>query len=186
MSNTKLSVYLSYLLRHAPEAAKLDMDKHGWVSVDQLIEGVNEYSKYRLNRELLEEIVATDSKGRYRISEDGKRIKACQGHSIAWVEPELTYCEPPALLYHGTTMQAYGEILGSGAVEKMSRHAVHMQADMQKAWKSAVRWKKTPVVLVIDAQKMARDGFEFGVSDNEVWCTERVPKEYIIDTIFKL
>lgn len=37
MSKEKTSIHLSYLLRHAPEAAELDMDRHGWVSVSQLI-----------------------------------------------------------------------------------------------------------------------------------------------------
>ena len=31
----EISVYLSYLLRHHPEDAALDMDRRGWVSVDE-------------------------------------------------------------------------------------------------------------------------------------------------------
>lgn len=37
----ELSKYLCLLLRHQPDKAGLDMDEHGWVSVEQLIEGVN-------------------------------------------------------------------------------------------------------------------------------------------------
>ena len=83
----KLSVYLSYLLRHHPEDAGLDMDTHGWVSVDDLIEGVNGREKYTLDRNRLERLVAEDSKGRYRFNEDHSRIKRCQGHSIPLGEP---------------------------------------------------------------------------------------------------
>ncbi len=36
------------------------MDEHGWVSVEQLIGGVNRHSSYKLNRELLGQIVAED------------------------------------------------------------------------------------------------------------------------------
>ena len=36
-SDREVSVYLSFLLRHHPEAAGLDMDRHGWVSVVQLL-----------------------------------------------------------------------------------------------------------------------------------------------------
>ena len=61
----------------------------------------------------------------------------------------------------------------------MARHAVHMQADQELAWRSARRWRKEPVVLVIDAGKMYRDGGTFGVSDNGVWCAERVDTAYI-------
>ena len=42
-------------------------------------------------------------KGRFLFSEDGQRIKAYQGHTIPWVQPELEPLPPPQLLYHGTT-----------------------------------------------------------------------------------
>lgn len=53
----ELSKYLCLLLRHQPEKAELDMDSHGWVSVEQLIDGVNHHSSYKLDRELLDQIV---------------------------------------------------------------------------------------------------------------------------------
>lgn len=180
MSMTKLSVYISYLLRHQPEAIGLAMDTHGWVAVAELIEKINAAGKYHITERILEEIVRTDNKGRFRFSEDGARIKACQGHSISWVEPELTYGQPPEYLYHGTTMEAYRKILESGCISKMGRHAVHMQAEEAKAWQSAKRWHKTPVVLKIDSAAMYADGIVFGVSDNGVWCAETVPTEYIL------
>lgn len=91
----RLSIYLSNLLRHAPQDAGLDMDLHGWVFVEQLIQGINATGKYRIDLERLKAIVATDDKGRFRISEDGQKIKACQGHSISWVQPELEIMPPP-------------------------------------------------------------------------------------------
>lgn len=186
MSN-KLSVYLCQLLRHQPEKAGLHMDVHGWVSVEELIDGVNRHSSFHLDRETLETLVAEDEKGRYRFDEPHARIRCCQGHSIPWVEPMLTPAAPPARLYHGTTTEAAALIDRSGAIEKMTRHAVHMQADTEKAWASAVRRRnKTPVLLVIDAARMARDGFAFAVSDNGVWCTERVPAEYICGRLYAL
>jgi len=179
-----LSVYLSYLLRHHPEEAGLDMDIHGWVDVGQLIEGVNGHSRYHLEREQLERIVMEDEKGRYRFNEEHSRIKCCQGHSIPWVMPELTYGEPPEYLYHGTTAEALKKIEADGAIRKMQRHAVHLQLIEAKAWQSAERWHRTPVVLKIHAGAMAADGCVFGVADNGVWCTESVPIKYICQRIF--
>lgn len=92
-----LPIFLSYLLRHASQEAGLDMDSHGWVSATQLIQGINATGRYQLDRETLEEIVATDDKGRFCFSEDGQRIKACQGHSIPWVHPDLELLPPPAI-----------------------------------------------------------------------------------------
>lgn len=183
MAKNNLSVYLSYLLRHDPDDAGLHMDVHGWVSVQELINGINARGKYSVTRFVLEEIVANDEKGRYRFSDDGQRIKACQGHSLDWIELELTWSEPPEYLYHGTTTDALEKILKSGAISKMNRHAVHMQADMDKAWKSARRWHRTPILVKIDAKRMYKGGFRFGVSENDVWCTESVPTIYLCDVI---
>ncbi|MGI6200001.1 MAG: RNA 2'-phosphotransferase [Christensenellales bacterium] len=176
----RLSIYLCKLLRHQPELAHLQMDKHGWVSVNNLIAGVNAHSQFRLDRQRLTALVQADKKGRYRFDETGARIKCCQGHSIPWVEPELTDGPPPDVLYHGTTQQAWESIRRTGAILKMKRHGVHMQSDAQKAWASATRHRRqTPVLLAIDARAMAQDGMVFGVSDNQVWCTERVPIAYV-------
>ena len=180
-SNTRLSVFLSKLLRHEPELLGLDMDIHGWVPVKQLIQAINDEGSFHITPDLLREIVATDEKGRYRFNDGETKIKACQGHSIPWVIPELTYADPPDRLYHGTTSEAWSLIERSGGIQRMTRHAVHLQADLDKAWASALRWHgKTPVVLIVDAAGMAADGYVFGRSDNGVWCTETVPERYIV------
>ena len=184
MKLNELSKYLCLLLRHQPEKADLHMDDHGWVSVEQLISGVNAHSNYRFDRDILEKLVSEDNKGRYRFDETHEKIKCCQGHSIPWVEPELTFCPPPEFLYHGTTAKALKLIEESGAIKKMKRHAVHMQAVTDKAWQSAERWHQTPVVLKIAASEMHRDGYKFGVTENEVWCAEEVPVRYICDRIY--
>lgn len=179
-----VSVYISYLLRHDPADAGLTMDSYGWVAVEELIEGVRRKG-HSMDRSLLEELVARDSKGRYRFSQDGTRIKACQGHSLDFVEPELELLEPPEYLYHGTTQEALEKILSSGGISKMGRHAVHMQAAPDKAWQSAKRWRKTPVVLKIAALAMHRAGYRFGKTENDVWCTEAVPAEYLAEQMQK-
>lgn len=183
MSKDKLSIYISYILRHNPDEIKIGMSRHGWVRVDELIAGINTKGKYKINLKKLEQIVKADEKGRYKFSEDKLLIKACQGHSIPWVIPELRYCEPPTYLYHGTNTEALEKILHSGHISKMARHAVHMQDTEEPAWKSAFRWHKIPVVLKIAAKDMYRQSIDFGVSDNNVWCTEDVPIKYIAEII---
>jgi len=184
MSKSKqLSHHITALLRHSGPDVGLSMDSHGWVRVDELIAHINAGTRYSVTRESLEEIVRTDNKGRFRFDDAGMRIKACQGHTIPWVEPELTMLAPPEYLYHGTTQEAWSAIRESGSILRMQRHAVHMQAETDKAWQSALRWRKPAVVLRIDAARMHADGYEFGVSDNDVWCTERVPVEYVVEAI---
>lgn len=180
-----LSIYLCFLLRHKPEDIGLEMDKHGWVSVEKLIAGINCSGKYHIDMKELEEIVKNDNKGRYRFNQDKSQIKACQGHSIPWVEPEMEYLEPPEYLYHGTTTAALKKIINSGAICKMSRHAVHLQDDVDKAWQSALRWKLKPVVLKIAAKDFYKNGAIFGKTENDVWCVEKVPVQYIVERLYK-
>ena len=183
MGKRNVAFYITFLLRHKPEEIGLHMDGHGWVSVAELMDGINSQGRYLLDFAQLEEIVRTDNKGRFRFSDDRSRIKACQGHSIPWVTPELEYMAPPSFLYHGTTTAAVEQIISSGAIRKMQRHHVHLQENPSKAWQSATRWHLTPVVLKIDAQAMHRDGFVFGRTENEVWCTDVVPVAYVVEQI---
>lgn len=37
----KLSVFISLVLRHKPEAAGICLDEHGWADVDELLRGIN-------------------------------------------------------------------------------------------------------------------------------------------------
>ena len=175
----KKGKYLSYLLRHHTEACHLEMDKKGYVDVQQLIDNVKEYSKYSLTFDELQKIVETDDKQRFKLTKD--KIKCNQGHSIPWVEPELDYdVVVPDTLYHGTTAEAYEKIKKDGCISKMKRHAVHLQQDIKKAWKSAKRWhNQIPIVLEIDSKQMNKGGYSIGVTDNDVWCVESVPIKYI-------
>ena len=56
MAKKDVSVYLSFLLRHKPEDIGLEMDRHGWASVEELIAGVNKKGKYTLDFVQLEEM----------------------------------------------------------------------------------------------------------------------------------
>lgn len=178
-----LSRYLCYLLRHNPEG--LHMDKYGYVSTMDLIEHVNTCSKFRIDEKMLRDIVKHDEKQRYTVkySFKGKIIKCNQGHSIPWIKMELdTDITPPNELYHGTTEYAYSLIHRSGDIKKMKRNAIHLTADIHNAWKSAKRWKnEIPLVLVIDANQMIKDGYKFGVTENGVWCIADGPR-YDIST----
>ena len=170
-----LSVFISLVLRHEPEAAGITLDEHGWAQVDELIDGMNSRGR-AIDLELLKQIVAEDEKGRYRFSEDGTLIRANQGHSIP-VDVELKEAEPPAVLYHGTAERFMESIMDQGLMP-MSRLYVHLSKDYETAVKVGKR-HGTPVVLTVDAAKMAEDGEKFYISDNGVWLTKKVGAEYL-------
>ncbi len=101
MNMKSTSKFISLILRHKPETIGISLDEHGWADVQELIEGINALGGHHLDRELLEEIVRTDEKGRYSFNEDHTLIRANQGHSVN-VDVELEEKTPPAVLYHGT------------------------------------------------------------------------------------
>lgn len=168
----ELGKELAYLLRHRPEAKHLTMDKHGWVKISELIANVPEFTL-----DNLKEIVDTDAKHRYSISEDGVFIRANQGHSIP-VDLGLEPKTPPDVLYHGTVERFMTSIMKEGLKKKERQH-VHLSSDIETAKKVGERRGK-PVILKIDAKQMVSDGFMFYCSENGVWLTDHVPVKYLI------
>lgn len=173
--NKKLSVFISLVLRHNPQAAGICLDEHGWADVDELIKGINRSGR-KINRDILEEIVRTDEKGRYSFDEQKKKIRANQGHSIP-VDVELEEKIPPQYLYHGTASKWLSAIFKEG-LKPMSRLYVHLSPDKETAKKVGGRHGKAAVLLV-DAGKMAEDGQIFFQSANGVWLTKQVLPEYL-------
>ena len=174
-SEERLSVFLSLVLRHQPEAAGITLDEHGWADVEALIQGISGTGR-PMDMELLEDIVRTDAKGRYSFNEDRTLIRANQGHSIP-VDVELTETAPPQVLYHGTASRFEQAILEQG-LKPMSRLYVHLSGDAKTALTVGRRHGK-PVVFEVDSGRMSRDGEHFIISQNGVWLTKRVKPEYL-------
>ena len=171
----KTSKFLSFVLRHKPEAIGIVLDKNGWIETTVLLEACRSHN-HSISREELEEVVRSNDKKRFAFNEDGSKIRASQGHSI---EIELAYqaIEPPEFLYHGTATRFLEGIKEKGLL-KGNRHQVHLSGDVETAQKVGSRHGKS-VVLKIAAADMHRDGFDFFLSANGVWLTEHVPIHYI-------
>lgn len=170
-----LSKYMSLILRHKPEVIGISLDEHGWAEVDELIAGIAETREF--NRDILEEIVRTDEKQRYSFDETGELIRANQGHSIP-VDVELDEVEPPAELWHGTGEKFVNSIDVQGLIRK-SRLYVHLSWDKDTALKVGRRHGR-PVLYIVKAGDMYRDGYKFFLSRNKVWLTKEVPAKYLV------
>jgi len=142
--------------------------------------GSNFITKGDLNKDNLEDvaiIIEKNDKKRFTISEDGKRIRAAQGHSTKQVDIQYCATTPPDILYHGTAEKSVQSIFGQG-LHAGSRHFVHLSADIETAIKVGSRHGK-PVVLTINTAAMLADGHQFYLADNGVWLTEKVPSKFI-------
>lgn len=66
----QISRFLSYILRHAPESIGLSLDAQGWGEISQLIL-LTQKKGTPLTLELINDVVKTNDKKRFAISEDG-------------------------------------------------------------------------------------------------------------------
>lgn len=166
-----ISKTLSYWLRHAPEAGNLVLDPAGWAPVDAVLASLKEVSF-----DDLVHVVETSDKQRFELSADLETIRCRQGHTIE-IELDLPPTPPPATLYHGT-VERFLDAIFSGGLQKMARHHVHLSPNLETAVKVGARRGK-PVILIVDAARMAADGHVFMVSSNGVWLTDAVPALYL-------
>lgn len=169
------SKFLSLVLRHRPEKVGVTLDEAGWVDVDVLLEACAR-AGVSLDRPTLERVVAENDKQRFAFSDDGRRIRASQGHSVR-VELGLQPQTPPEVLYHGTASKSVEAIRREGLRPGRRTH-VHLSLDERTARAVGGRHGR-PVVLRVDAGRMHAQGHAFYRSENGVWLAKSVPPEFL-------
>ena len=129
----RLSKTMSVALRHDPDSFGIELDKEGWVDVDNFSTPCANYKRWEdITEEDFHTVMSISDKKRFEIS-DG-HIRALYGHSIPMkIVKEPT--TPPPLLYHGTARRNLDTILQEGILP-MSRQYVHMSEDVETANKS--------------------------------------------------
>ena len=80
-----VSKFLSYVLRHRPDAIGIALDREGWADISALIASAVDKGK-QLDRELIQMVVTTSDKKRFAISEDG--------YSVCNASPMLMFSVP--------------------------------------------------------------------------------------------
>lgn len=167
------SRFLSYVLRHHPDAVGVRLDEGGWVAVDVLLAALTRHGR-PVSRDQLDRIVAGTGKQRFEVRDEW--IRAAQGHSVD-VDLRLPPVVPPPVLFHGTVARFLARIRADG-LRPQGRNHVHLSADREAAALVGAR-RGHPVVLTVDAAGMHRGGFAFYRAANGVWLTDHVPPEWI-------
>lgn len=129
-----------------------------------------------ITRDDLDRVVTGSNKQRFAISDDGLRIRANQGHSVA-VDLGYAPATPPTVLYHGTTECNLEAIRASG-LDPRGRHHVHLSTAAATARQVGGRHGR-PVVLSVNAARMHCDGHVFFVTPNRIWLVAAVPPRYL-------
>lgn len=170
-----LSRLLSWMLRHEPHTVGLVLDDAGWAEVDAVLSVCRDRG-FVVDHAVLARVVETSDKRRFALSDDGRRIRAVQGHSVP-VSLGHPQRDPPPVLYHGTVDRFLDSIRREG-LRPGQRHHVHLSADPTTAVAVGAR-RGVAVILTIRAAAMAEAGHQFFVSPNGVWLTEWVPPQFV-------
>lgn len=187
LTGSDLSKYLSLILRHKPDSIGLKLNEYGYADIEELIDKANQ-NNIQIDKRELHKVIETNNKQRFLVAQNGKCIKATQGHSFQ-VKLEIDPKEPPEFLYHGT-LKELSEVIQIEGIKRMKRSHVHLNSNFLKSYVTGSRTSKEPVVLEIRAKEMFRDGRIFYLTENNVWLTDYVPNKYIrvkdISEVFKL
>jgi len=171
-----ISKRLSWLLRHGALESDLDMDAAGWSRLDDVL------AMLRIRRDLLDAVVAGNNKSRFTVDDDGKRIRAVQGHSTEGtpvtadaLEASWTKVQPDDVLIHGTRLDVLQPILDDGLTPQARTH-VHLAASS-----TSTVGKRANVQLHVHVCPQRLQGAGIGVfeADNGVLLVRHVPPSCI-------
>ena len=172
----ELSKEISYALRHDPEKYGLEINKEGWVNLQDLIEALNIEEKWKnITKEDILLIVEKSQKQRYEIV--GDKIRAYYGHSISMkIHKEVK--RPPDILYHGTAKKFIESIWQKGLLPQ-NRQYVHLSQDTETAYNVGARHDNKVIILKIDAKRAWDEGILFYYGNKNIWLADKIPIGYI-------
>jgi len=171
---TRLSKFLSLVLRHRPDEYGLRMDGRGWVDLEDLIDVLAAEDILGENaEETLAELVEGSDRRRFEIA--GGRMRALYGHS-ARVHLELPADDPPPWLYHGTTLAAARRVVEEG-LKPAGRAYVHLSATEEEARAVGRRHEEDPVLIRIDTAAAREQGLTFHRATELIWLCPALPPE---------
>lgn len=170
---TGLSKYLSYVLRHHPEEANLELDEEGFAELEDVLDALEHTEHSWATREAIETLIENSEKRRFEIR--GERIRALYGHSIG---VEIDQAEkPPKKLYHGTSPHSLSSIMEDG-LKPMDRQYVHLSLSEEEAIEVGKRHHPEPKILEIDALSAWEDGIKF-YKRGDLYLSESIPPKYL-------
>lgn len=175
MNYVKLSKSISYFLRHNPDDLGIELDKEGYVTIDEFLSKLNANFDFPIKKEDIVYIVNNQSKKRFEIVDD--KIRALYGHTNGIKNDRLII--PPDELYHGTTKKAYEKIKTEG-IKKMDREYVHMTNSIEEAKHVAFRRSKDIVILKINTRKAHDNGVKFYEGNDKIFLCDYVEPEYFL------
>ncbi len=178
MSNlTRLSKFVSLVLRHRANDFDLHLDSQGFVDFSDLKRLVDEKSTDVYSDEDWLKVLNGELDGKKRFEVKDGRIRALYGHSKV---ERVTYepVTPPEVLYHGTTPQAEKAIRREG-LRSMKRQYVHLSENTERALNVGERRTDHVRLLIVRALEANKAGIEFYSPEPEHYLAQNIPPQFI-------
>lgn len=174
---TVISKTLSRILRHNPSSA-LSIDMAGNADLALLLaylRSIRPFSETGISAGEIEETVTNDPKGRFHI--DNGRIRALSGHSFPVITDGSPFY-PSGPLYFGTT-EASRNLLSDG-LTLSKKLKVRLSHTFEAALAVAdLRPGNEPLVIEVDAERLAEDGWDFEALSNGEVLTDPIGADYL-------
>ena len=71
---TRISKYLTYILRHEPDSIGMKLDEEGYLDVESLVRNANASGK-SITIDQVRQVVAEHEQNLFALSDDGSRIR---------------------------------------------------------------------------------------------------------------
>ncbi len=173
----RLARIIAGILRHFPAKFGVRIDNEGWVTVNDLVHGIQRrrHQFHWLRPHHIMALAETDPKGRYQV-ENGK-IRATYGHTIE-VNLDLPTKHIPKRLFYPTTEEEV-DLLFEGEIRPTDRAFVHLSETYEQAMEAGGQRTNDPIIIEIDAEGAIADGIEIMKAGKRVYVARRVPSQFM-------
>lgn len=174
---TRVSKAMSLLLRHKARDECVTITDDGYVRIDDLLAWLSGSVPFQVCRKDIEQVVAENSKQRFKI--EGDSVRANQGHSMDGIHVDMEPYQGLGPLFHGTYMR-FRESIANTGLSRMSRQHIHMVSpDPDGKWATMIR-KDVDLIIAVNYERAVERGHTFMRSSNGVILTEGpIPPELL-------
>jgi putative RNA 2'-phosphotransferase len=175
-----VSRILTGVLRHFPDKFNLRLDEHGWSKIDDIVDAIKKrHPRFVWLKPMhIEYFIMTDSKGRFQLDMNEKKVRAVYGHSIDVDLTDLPTDKIPDKLYYATTSDEEEFILEIG-LKPGERRWIHLSKSYDEAYIAGKHRTDGPVILEINAKDALENHIVFYRAAKTIYITKDVPVQFI-------
>ncbi len=176
----RLSKYLSLVLRHVPERARLELDPRGFAPIEALVRAADRALPFPVTRADIEALCEAPEHPaqKQRYIREGDFVRAGHGHSV----PISGYreVEPKERLFHATPTHSVQAIRSEG-LKSMGRDKVHLSTDRPLTLEAARRRGKDITMIEVVVEAAGQAGVRFYESaDPRVFLSDDIPPSCLV------